>query len=199
MTATDACRRDIARDLLADLRRLDRLDRQVKDNEAEMREALAVTRHRLRPCRAWAPCWQPRSSGTSATSAASPPSTTSPATQAAHPWTPPAATMSANGATPAEPRAEFGPAHHRRLPDLRQRARAGALPVQERGRGDARGGPQSSETTAVQRRLPNHETRPRHHVAEAALHLDPSCGLRARIRSRTAGRRWSGRPGGASC
>lgn len=50
-----------------------------------MREALAVTRHRLRPCRAWAPCWQPRSSGTSATSAASPPSTTSPATQAAHP------------------------------------------------------------------------------------------------------------------
>jgi transposase len=41
VTATDACRRDIARDLLADLRRL---DRQVKDNEAEMRDALAVTR-----------------------------------------------------------------------------------------------------------------------------------------------------------
>jgi transposase len=41
VTATDACRRDIARDLLADLRRL---DRQVKDNEAEMRNALAVTR-----------------------------------------------------------------------------------------------------------------------------------------------------------
>ncbi|WP_392841344.1 IS110 family transposase [Streptomyces sp. LN500] len=32
VTATDNCRRDIARDLLADLRRL---DRQVKDNEAE--------------------------------------------------------------------------------------------------------------------------------------------------------------------
>lgn len=41
MTATDACRRDTARDLLADLRRL---DRQVKDNEAEMRDALAATR-----------------------------------------------------------------------------------------------------------------------------------------------------------
>jgi hypothetical protein len=33
VTATDNCRRDIARDLLADLRRL---DRQVKENEAEM-------------------------------------------------------------------------------------------------------------------------------------------------------------------
>ena len=40
VTATDNCRRDIARDLLADLRRL---DRQVKDNEAEMREAVAIT------------------------------------------------------------------------------------------------------------------------------------------------------------
>ncbi|MET8538923.1 transposase [Streptomyces sp. NPDC005065] len=44
VTATDSCRRDIARDLLADLRRL---DRQVKDNEAEMREAVAATRTTL--------------------------------------------------------------------------------------------------------------------------------------------------------
>ncbi|MFE0453858.1 hypothetical protein ACFW2D_21755 [Streptomyces sp. NPDC058914] len=44
VTATDSCRRDIARDLLADLRHL---DRQVKDNEAEMRDALAVTRSTL--------------------------------------------------------------------------------------------------------------------------------------------------------
>ncbi|MGW3151860.1 transposase [Streptomyces sp. NPDC001177] len=44
VTATDNCRRDIARDLLADLRRL---DRQVKDNEAEMREAIAATRTTL--------------------------------------------------------------------------------------------------------------------------------------------------------
>ncbi|MGI5517751.1 IS110 family transposase [Streptomyces sp. CA-106131] len=40
VTATDACRRDIARELLTDLRRL---DRQVKDNEAKMRDALAAT------------------------------------------------------------------------------------------------------------------------------------------------------------
>jgi transposase len=43
-TATDACRRDMARDLLAALRRL---DRQVKDNESEMRDALAATRTAL--------------------------------------------------------------------------------------------------------------------------------------------------------
>ncbi|MEU6009550.1 transposase [Streptomyces sp. NPDC047453] len=40
VTATDACRRDIARALLTDLRHL---DRQIKDNEAEMRDALAAT------------------------------------------------------------------------------------------------------------------------------------------------------------
>ena len=39
VSATDACRREIARDLVADLRRL---DRQVKDNEAQMRDALAA-------------------------------------------------------------------------------------------------------------------------------------------------------------
>ncbi|MFJ8763218.1 transposase [Streptomyces cyaneofuscatus] len=44
LTATDNCRRDIARDLLADLRRL---DRQVKENEAQMREALAASRPTL--------------------------------------------------------------------------------------------------------------------------------------------------------
>ncbi|MFJ9447426.1 IS110 family transposase [Kitasatospora sp. NPDC101235] len=44
VTATDGCRRDIARDLLADLRRLDRL---VKYNEAQMRDALAATRTTL--------------------------------------------------------------------------------------------------------------------------------------------------------
>jgi len=40
VTATDCCRRDLARDLLADLRRLDRL---VTDNQAQMRDALAAT------------------------------------------------------------------------------------------------------------------------------------------------------------
>ncbi len=36
-TTTDCCRRDLARDLIADLRRLDRA---VKDNESQMRDAL---------------------------------------------------------------------------------------------------------------------------------------------------------------
>ncbi|MFJ1551085.1 transposase [Streptomyces sp. NPDC088246] len=44
VTATDSCRRDIARDLLADLRHL---DRQVKNNEPDMREAVAATRTTL--------------------------------------------------------------------------------------------------------------------------------------------------------
>jgi transposase len=39
-TATDACRRDLARDLLADLRRL---DRRLTDNESQLRDALAAT------------------------------------------------------------------------------------------------------------------------------------------------------------
>ncbi|GAA3245369.1 IS110 family transposase [Streptomyces labedae] len=43
-TATDNCRRDIARDLLADLRRL---DRQVKENEGQMRDALAASQTTL--------------------------------------------------------------------------------------------------------------------------------------------------------
>ncbi|WP_460358650.1 hypothetical protein [Actinoallomurus acanthiterrae] len=39
-TATQACRRDPARDLLADLRRI---DQRLKDNEAQTRDALAAT------------------------------------------------------------------------------------------------------------------------------------------------------------
>jgi transposase len=39
-TATDACRRDLARDLLADLRRL---DRRLTDNDAQLRDAVAAT------------------------------------------------------------------------------------------------------------------------------------------------------------
>ncbi|MER6434579.1 IS110 family transposase [Streptomyces sp900105245] len=44
VTATDNYRRDIARHLLADLRRL---DRQGKDNQVKMREAIAATRTTL--------------------------------------------------------------------------------------------------------------------------------------------------------
>ncbi|MFF9313844.1 transposase [Streptomyces sp. NPDC014748] len=87
----------VARGLLADLRRL---GRQVEDNEVEMREAIAATRTTLTPwLRHRAGREGPRASGTSA---GSPPSTTSPATPAARPWTPPAATTSVAGSTPAE-------------------------------------------------------------------------------------------------
>ena len=40
-TATNCCRRDLARDLIADLRRLDRA---VKDKESQMRDALDASR-----------------------------------------------------------------------------------------------------------------------------------------------------------
>jgi transposase len=43
-TATDCCRRDLARDLLTDLRRI---DRQISDNETQMRDALAAARTAL--------------------------------------------------------------------------------------------------------------------------------------------------------
>lgn len=42
-TATQACRRDLARDLLADLRRT---DQRFKDNDAQTRDALAATLRR---------------------------------------------------------------------------------------------------------------------------------------------------------
>lgn len=44
LTATDCCRRDLARDLIADLRRLDRL---IKDNESQMRDALDAAKTTL--------------------------------------------------------------------------------------------------------------------------------------------------------
>jgi transposase len=43
-TATDACRRDLARELLGDLRRL---DRRLTDNQAQLRDAVAITRSGL--------------------------------------------------------------------------------------------------------------------------------------------------------
>ncbi|WP_238193987.1 hypothetical protein, partial [Methylobacterium frigidaeris] len=44
ITPTDNCRRDIARDLLAHLRRV---DRQAKANEAQIRDALAASQTTL--------------------------------------------------------------------------------------------------------------------------------------------------------
>jgi transposase len=44
VTATDCCRRDVARDLVSDLRRL---DRSINDNESQMRDALDATKTTL--------------------------------------------------------------------------------------------------------------------------------------------------------
>ncbi|MFE2558611.1 transposase [Streptomyces sp. NPDC059352] len=64
--------------------------------------------------------------------------------------------------------AELGPAHHRRLPDPRRRARAGLLPPRDQRGKDAFGSPQGPK-----RRLPNVVYRimkrdQRTHLAQAA-------------------------------
>ena len=97
-TATDACRRDLARELLADLRRL---DRRLTDNQAQLRDAVAATRSGLPRSTAWAPSPPRRSSASSATSIASPAAATSPATPAPPHWMPPAASASDTDSTPA--------------------------------------------------------------------------------------------------
>jgi transposase len=89
----------ISRDLLADLRRL---DRQVKDKEAEMRDAPVVTRTERTTLPGLGTVPAAKVSAASTMSAASRPNTTSPAAPAAHPWMPPAAATSATVSTPVE-------------------------------------------------------------------------------------------------
>lgn len=76
-TATDACRRDLAKDVLADLRRI---DSNIKANEAQMRDAVAARRRLCRKSTESTPSLPPNSSATSGTSPDSPRPTTSPAT-----------------------------------------------------------------------------------------------------------------------
>jgi hypothetical protein len=80
-TATNACRRDIARDLVSDLCRL---NRQVTDNEAELRDTLPGLGTVMAAQVIGHVCDLDRFPT---------PSITSPATPAAHPWTPPAAPL----------------------------------------------------------------------------------------------------------
>ncbi|MCX5319176.1 IS110 family transposase [Streptomyces sp. NBC_00120] len=97
VTATDNCRRDIARDLLADLRRL---DRQVKDNEAKMREAIAATRTTLTTLPGLGTVLAAKVIGHIGDVSRFPTEHhTSPVTPAARLWTPPAATTSVTGST----------------------------------------------------------------------------------------------------
>lgn len=98
VTATDACRRDIARDLLADLRRL---DRQVKDNEAEMREAVAATHTTLTTLPGLGTVLAAKVIGHIGDVSRFPTEHHFASYTGSAPWTPPAATTSATGSTPA--------------------------------------------------------------------------------------------------
>lgn len=156
-TATDACRRDIARDLLGDLRRL---DRQVKDNEAEMLDALAAAHITLTTLPGLAPCWppshRPRRRHHSLPHRA-------PLRQLHRQRTPGRLQRQQRPSSAQhrrQPRPELRAARHRRLPDPRRRPRTGLLPAQDRGRKDPSGGSQGPQTPPVQRGLLDHETRP---------------------------------------
>ncbi|MFD7480361.1 hypothetical protein ACFV8Z_52060 [Streptomyces sp. NPDC059837] len=90
-TATNACRRDIARDLVSDLCRL---NRQVTDNEAELRDTIAATGTTLTTLPGLGTVMAAQVIGHVCDLDRFPtPSITSPATPAAHPWTPPAAPL----------------------------------------------------------------------------------------------------------
>ncbi|MEV6332988.1 transposase [Streptomyces sp. NPDC051909] len=129
VTATDNCRRDIARDLLADLRRL---DRQVKGNEAEMREAVAAARTTLTTLPGLGTVLAAKVLGHIGDVSRFP-------TEhhfASYTGSAPLDASSGNNVrhrlnARRQPRAELGPAHHRRLPDSRRRAGAGLLPPQD--------------------------------------------------------------------
>ncbi|WP_371666491.1 hypothetical protein OG985_47545 [Streptomyces sp. NBC_00289] len=96
-TATDCCRRDLAWDLLADLRRV---DRQVRDNEGQMRDALAAARTALTALPGVGTVLAAKLLGHVGDARAFPPSTTSPATPVRHRWTRPAARTPATASTP---------------------------------------------------------------------------------------------------
>ncbi|WP_435849524.1 IS110 family transposase [Streptomyces olivaceus] len=129
VTATDNCRRDIARDLPADLRRL---DRQVKDDEARMREAVAATRTTLTTQAGLGTVLAAKVLGHIGDVGRFP------TEQHFAGYTgsaPPGRLQRQQRPPPArhrwQPRAELGAAHDRRLPDPRRRARAGVPPPQD--------------------------------------------------------------------
>ena len=88
----EAERKQMARDLLVDVRRLDRA---IAQNRRRCAAAVAAAAPAFATWRGSATCSPPRSSATSATSAASPAPTASPATRAPHPSKPAAATSCA--------------------------------------------------------------------------------------------------------
>ncbi|HEX5878058.1 MAG TPA: hypothetical protein VF468_07025, partial [Actinomycetota bacterium] len=81
-------RRQLADDLIADVRQL---DQRIAAVEARIKTAIAQTNTSLLELFGSGRCWRPRSSARLATSVGSRPSTTSPLTPAPPHWRPPAA------------------------------------------------------------------------------------------------------------
>lgn len=97
-TATDACRRDLARELLVDLRRL---DRRLGDNEAQLRDALTAARTGLPDIHGLGVITAAKILGIVGDITRFPAADTSPAIPAPPRWTPPAASGCAIASTPA--------------------------------------------------------------------------------------------------
>lgn len=98
-TATDGTRRELAKELVADLRRI---DARIKSNEARTHAALAATQTTLQQIPGVGAVFAAKVLGHVGDIGRYPALRTSPATPAPHPWMHPAATTTATGSTPAE-------------------------------------------------------------------------------------------------
>ena len=94
VTATAACCRQLARELLGDLRRV---DARLADNTVQLREAPAATGSTLTQLHGLGVVVAAKLLGHVGDMAAFPARTTSPATPPPPPWMPPAATSNATG------------------------------------------------------------------------------------------------------
>jgi hypothetical protein len=156
-TATAACRRQLARELLGDLRRI---DTRLADNKAQLQDALAATGSTLTQIHGlawwWPPsCWPCRRHR--------PVPQPGPLRQL-HRYRPPGRLQRQPATPPAEsrrqPPAECRPPHRRGLPGPRSRTRPPLLPAQAQRGQDPRRGPSSAEAAPGQRHLPAHPGRP---------------------------------------
>ncbi len=156
-TATDALRRELAKELLADLRRI---DAGIKNNEAQTRDAKAATGTTLQEISGVGVGLVQNSSATSATSPDSPAPHTTPATPEQHPSTPTAVNKTATDSTPEAtgssiPCCTPWPSAKAETP-----ARQGVLPEEiRRGKNTPRS-PQGTQTTPLQCPLQADTARP---------------------------------------
>jgi transposase len=158
MTATAACRRQLARDLLGDLRRV---DARLADNKAQLQDALAATGSTLTQIHGLGVVVAAKLLGhigdigrfPSQDHFASYTATAPPGRLQRQPATPPAQPR-------RQPPTQRRPAHHRGLPGPRPRSRPPLRPAQARRRQDPRRGPPSAQATPGQRHPPTHPGRP---------------------------------------